>query len=313
MGRSTGALVARSSGRLRPGDSSTTTMPPQRATKRARGSHPRARSPAQVDQQHQRQQQALALPQPREVLELGALGGQVLGREAVRRARRAARRPRRRRRACPAGRCRSGAPPDGARPAARASASSPARRSTSARCDAGSVRLVGRRQRLGQRRDAVVQVVEPLDEVDDALVGPQRGHGQRLRAGLADLEQAPVAQRRCGRHHVPRGRVAQGQREREGRVIAQRIALRRQRSGRAPWCRAPARRTASACRGRRASRPRRCASTRADGGSGSCSAARSAPSAASEPGRRLGRLRSPARRRASRSRRRRTASTAAAR
>jgi len=97
---------------------------------------------------------------------------------------------------------------------------------------------------LAQRRDPVVQVIDPHQVVHDAFVQPQRTGHQRLAGGLGDLHQAPVPQRTlraqrcpgrtcrqpgqpvlfCGIKHLPDRVLSEAQRQREGR--ASQITLR---------------------------------------------------------------------------------------
>src|SRR5205085_1968396 len=79
--------------------------------------------------------------------------------------------------------------------------------------------FVLRRRDLGgggidlQRRDeggnAVVEVVEAFEVIDNALIGSERAGRERLRARLIDLEQTPVAERALGRERFPRGLIEQ--------------------------------------------------------------------------------------------------------
>jgi hypothetical protein len=79
---------------------------------------------------------------------------------------------------------------------------------------------LGRLHGREQRGQAVVEVVEALEEVDHALVGAQRAGGERLGTGLVDLQQPPGAQGPLRGKRVPGGLVEQGQRQPEGRVRA---------------------------------------------------------------------------------------------
>jgi len=83
----------------------------------------------------------------------------------------------------------------------------------------------GGSKRQQERRQAVVQVVETFQIVDDPLVGGERARGQRLGGGLVDVEQPPAAQRSLGREHVPGRVLEQSEGEGEGRVGTGRIVL----------------------------------------------------------------------------------------
>ncbi len=70
----------------------------------------------------------------------------------------------------------------------------------------------GRQQRL----EAVVEGVQPLQVMDDALIGAQGAGDERLRPRLIDFDQSPVTQRPVGRERLPGGFFQRGQRQPEG-------------------------------------------------------------------------------------------------
>jgi hypothetical protein len=71
------------------------------------------------------------------------------------------------------------------------------------------------RHGIQQWSKAVVEIVEALDEIDDAFVRLQCAAGKRLRAGLIDLDQTPVTQWAFLGHRVPCRVVKQSEGEAE--------------------------------------------------------------------------------------------------
>ena len=135
-----------------------------------------------VDVQRDRQQQAFALPQSRQRFEFAAFAWQASAGNAVQLSGRAseAAAPATSRLLCrsrPAAgpRHRVRLPPTACVPSACSSADT-------ARAATAAAARAWHGHRDDQRHEPVVEVVETLDVVDDALVGPQRAGGQRLRA-----------------------------------------------------------------------------------------------------------------------------------
>jgi len=102
------------------------------------------------------------------------------------------------------------------------------------RDDLGHCSLVRRRQaqrelagdRVDDRREPLVHHVQPFQEADDALVDTDPGGGERLGAGLVELDQAPVPKRPLRGYHVPGGFGEHGERERQRRIGRPGIAAR---------------------------------------------------------------------------------------
>ena len=81
-------------------------------------------------------------------------------------------------------------------------------------------------ERRHERREAIVEIVEALEVVDDPLVRAKDAGGEWLTAGLVDLDQAPVAQRPLRRERFPCGVLQRGERERKRRIRLRRITAR---------------------------------------------------------------------------------------
>ena len=81
-------------------------------------------------------------------------------------------------------------------------------------------------QRREQRRQPIVEVVQPLEITDDTFVGSECAGGERERAGLIDVDEAPAAQRSRRRQRLPDGLVEEREGEGERRIRARRLALR---------------------------------------------------------------------------------------
>ncbi len=84
----------------------------------------------------------------------------------------------------------------------------------------------GHAQRRDERRQPIVEMAQPLHEIDDALVRPQRARCQRMAPGLVDFDVAPVAKRALGRARIPPRRLEQREGQAEGRKRHRRIVLR---------------------------------------------------------------------------------------
>ena len=96
-------------------------------------------------------------------------------------------------------------------------------------------RLLRERQLAGRKtglalcqhigRQALIHLVQPFQQVDNALVGAQRGDGQRPVGQVGQFDQLPVTQRAVGREHIPTGALEDGQRQGEGGIGAGRVLV----------------------------------------------------------------------------------------
>ena len=196
--------------------------------------------------------QHLALPEPRQRLEIAAWVGSRSVQPAQRTASRLATRLRDEHLA------RRGPRPSsctGRAAASKAGAQRPAARSAKRRCDAGRFGSTGRSGwRVTNGREPVVEVCQSLHVVDDALVRAQRASGQRLGAALIDLDEPPVASGRSGDSTSQAG--SSNSASANAKVGYARGARRgHARRAHRPGIRAPSPRKAAARRARTASTP----------------------------------------------------------
>jgi hypothetical protein len=88
----------------------------------------------------------------------------------------------------------------------------------------GFVRRIAARDLAGHPREALVQPVQALYEVQDALVAAQRRQQQRFAGAALNPHQVPGAQRAGRAHRFPVRRREGAQREGEARPGAVRLA-----------------------------------------------------------------------------------------